>query len=329
MNNLASFHTFALTAQCQQLQFIDALADIPHVRPNSDFWILGEGSNCIFVDDFVGAVWVNRLTGIDYQANTTHHNLRVASGENWHRFVEFCLGKQIYGLENLALIPGTVGAAPIQNIGAYGREVAEFISAVEVIDLTTGEAFELNKEQCQFGYRDSVFKASENAHWFITHVRFKVPKDCSMAIEYGELRQLSAPTPEAIFATVIDVRRKKLPDPTVMGNAGSFFKNPVIDLPHFERLQEQYPAIPSFKVDVDHIKVPAAWLIDQAGFKGSSRGGVQCHINQPLVLINTGNAQGQEVLSFAREIRATIQQQFGISLENEVRLIGAQGLIAL
>jgi UDP-N-acetylmuramate dehydrogenase len=329
LNQLQTLHTFGLNAQSAETHVIYSFDVLPIQSPSQPRWILGEGSNCIFVEDFEGAIWVNRVKGIEVSEQQDAHLLRVSSGENWHQLVVWCLHNKINGFENLALIPGTVGAAPIQNIGAYGREIASFITTVEVRDLVTGESFTLNNQECLFGYRDSVFKRPEANDWLITHVNFSMPKTAPLEISYGELQTLSNPTAHDVFNKVVEVRRQKLPDPAKLGNAGSFFKNPVISAEHFMGLKDEHPTIPHFSVDQQHVKVPAAWLIDQAGFKGQTRGGVQCHKRQPLVLLNCGNAKGHDVLLFAREIQASVAQRFGISLENEVRLVGQRGLVEL
>ena len=329
MNQLQSLHTFGLQALSQETHIIHSFDVLPLHDKSKPRWLLGEGSNCIFVDDFNGAVWVNKTRGVEVSQYKDTHCLRVASGENWHQLVVQCLSQGIYGFENLALIPGTVGAAPIQNIGAYGREVGQFISAVEVLDLSNDESFTLNNQECQFGYRDSVFKRAEAKEWFITHVNFEVPTQLALETSYGELKQLQNPTAQTIFDTVVDIRQSKLPDPVKQGNAGSFFKNPVISKTHLATIVGEHGSAPHFVVDDAQVKIPAAWLIDKAGFKGQSRGGVQSHQRQPLVLLNQGGATGQDVLSFAREIQTTINETFGILLENEVRLVGKHGLITL
>ncbi|MDM7861416.1 UDP-N-acetylmuramate dehydrogenase [Alteromonas sp. ASW11-36] len=329
MNDLQPLHTFGLTAHCQTLLYIDSLDAIPIGQQSEPFWLLGEGSNCIFVDDFHGSVWLNQLRGIDLSETNTDFIVRVASGENWHAFLLYCLEHGIYGMENLALIPGTVGAAPIQNIGAYGLEVSQFIQSVDVIDLITGEQFVLSNEECLFDYRESIFKQPQASHWMITAVTFSVTKDYTAVTTYGELKALANPTPESVFAKVVEIRQSKLPDPVVVGNAGSFFKNPIITHEHYTRLQQQYADIPAYPVNVQHVKVPAAWLIDQAGYKGQRLGGIQCHTKQPLVLTNAEHGSGAELLAFARQIQQTVKERFGIELQNEVRLVGAQGLVRL
>jgi UDP-N-acetylmuramate dehydrogenase len=333
VNDLSRLHTFGIAASCSRLLTLDSSQDLQtlrnEVKSAQPVLILGSGSNCIFTEDFDGVVALNRLSGVTVEESAHSFSLTVASGENWHELVVFCLERGIYGFENLALIPGTVGAAPIQNIGAYGRELNEFVRAVDYIDLRTGQSEQLIAEECQFGYRNSVFKQTIAKHWFITHVYFEIPKNNRLETSYGELAALEEPTPWGIFETVCAVRTRKLPDPKRLGNAGSFFKNPVISSSHFTRLQQRFSQLPSYRVDDARVKIPAAWLIDQCGFKGTSIGGVRCHPNQPLVLTNTGGAIGADLLSLARAIRDKVESDFNIELENEVRLLGQKGMLSL
>lgn len=330
MPELATKHTFGLPARCKKLvafssvdMFLDAF-DI-----NQPYWILGGGSNTLFLEDYDGTVFINQLRGIEHTTCEHGHILHVAAGENWHDFVSYCLAQGWYGLENLALIPGSVGAAPIQNIGAYGLEVGEYISSVQGIYLNSGEPFHLSAEACEFGYRDSVFKHALAAKVLITSVEFLLPYHAPLRVEYGELKALDSPTPHTIYDTVIAVRQKKLPDPTKTGNAGSFFKNPVISTAHYNALKQQYTSIPGFVVSDSEVKVPAAWLIDQAGLKGKQIGGVQSHTQQPLVLINKDNATGDDVVAMASHIIDTVEARYHIKLEPEVRLVKQHGLITL
>jgi len=249
-----------------------------------------------------------------------------------------CMKEKWYGFENLALIPGSVGACPIQNIGAYGREVNTLIDKVECVFLETGEQVLVGNEDCQFGYRDSVFKHALANKVLITHVNFKLPKHYELETSYGELAALTEPTPEKVYSKVIEIRKSKLPDPTELGNAGSFFKNPVVSKAVFQSIAQEYDSVPHFVVsgsadfpatEKEQIKIPAAWLIDQAGFKGKTLNKVRCHPTQPLVLTNLGGATGNDVITMAKDIIASVQGKFGIQLEPEVRLLGSKGLISL
>ncbi|WP_416307121.1 UDP-N-acetylmuramate dehydrogenase [Neptunicella sp. SCSIO 80796] len=330
MTSLKSFHTFGFSAHAKKITHLNSVADIKSALPlHRPFYILGGGSNSIFVDDFAGEIVKINLRGIECNETQEDFGIKVKAGENWHEFVEYCVKRGMYGLENLALIPGTVGAAPIQNIGAYGREVSGFIQSVDYIELATGEAKSILQADCGFGYRDSIFKHELSDKVIITAVNFVLPKKWVVEQSYGELANLSNPTAQDIFDKVVKIRQAKLPDPSQLGNAGSFFKNPVIGKPLLKSIREKWPAIPSYPVSDEQCKVPAAWLIDQLGYKGKTLGGILCHHNQPLVLANTGIGTGRELLQFARKIRDDVLVTFSIKLENEVRLLTTNGLIDL
>lgn len=330
MPSLQKNSSFGLDTKCASLQCFSDISTFKSIyKTDTPCYIIGEGSNSIFVEDFDGTVLVNRIEGISHYESEDHHCVRVGAGENWHQFVSFCLQNNWYGLENLALIPGAVGACPIQNIGAYGVEVGRFIDSVEVVSLLNGEAQILRNEECEFGYRDSVFKRQLAGKVLITHVNFKLAKNFEPEVSYGELSSLSHPSPQEIFETVIKVRKKKLPDPSEIGNAGSFFKNPIVSISLFKALNVKYENIPHFTSESNQVKIPAAWLIDKCGFKGKTYNEVRCHPSQPLVLTNIGNAKGEDVLFMARSIVTRVYEEFGIKLEPEVRLVGSKGLISL
>lgn len=345
MPSLQNYSTFGLSASCDS---IESFTDIPSFlskynaiekQEDNAIYILGGGSNSIFTTDFEGTILVNEINGISHFDTEAHHYLRVGAGENWHDFVTLCMKEKWYGFENLALIPGSVGACPIQNIGAYGVEVNRLIDKVECVFLETGEQVLLSNEDCQFGYRDSVFKHALANKVLITHVNFKLPKHYELETSYGELAALSEPTPEKVYSKVIEIRKSKLPNPDELGNAGSFFKNPVVPKALYEAIAQKYDSVPHFVVSgstelpaleqQQQIKIPAAWLIDQAGFKGKTLNKVRCHPTQPLVLTNLGGATGGDVITMAKDIIASVQGKFGIQLEPEVRLLGNKGLISL
>ncbi|GAB2687638.1 UDP-N-acetylmuramate dehydrogenase [Aliiglaciecola aliphaticivorans] len=296
---------------------------------DAPLWILGEGSNCVFLEDFDGTVIKVDSKGKTIKEFSDYFQLTVNSGENWHQLVCFCMQNGIFGLENLALIPGSVGAAPIQNIGAYGVELNQFIKQVVCIDIDSGEQQVLANEECKFGYRDSIFKRQLAGKVIITQVVLHIPKRWQACNHYGELAKLKQPSPEQIFAQVVAIRQAKLPDPKDIGNAGSFFKNPLVSNKHFASLQCDWPDLPCYSVDHNSVKVPAAWLIDHLGLKGKQIGGIQCHPSQPLVLTNNGTGSGAELLEMARHIQAKVESTFSIHLENEVNLIGNKGLVKL
>lgn len=334
MPSLQQYSTFGLNTSCTSIQSFSDVDSFLSLYKNTDVcYLLGGGSNSIFTETFEGTVLVNEIKGISHFDDENSHFLRVGAGENWHELVKLCMQNEWFGFENLALIPGSVGASPIQNIGAYGVEVDTLIQTIEAVVLNTGEKILLKNEDCQFGYRDSVFKHALANKVLITHVNFVLPKVYELNTAYGELAALTNPTPHDIYHKVIEVRKSKLPDPAILGNSGSFFKNPIVTHDHFKTIADQYEHVPHFTVETksadDSVKIPAAWLIDQAGFKGKTLNDVRCHPTQPLVLTNLGDANGSDVLSMARDIIASVSDRFNIKLEPEVRLLGSKGLISL
>ncbi|ABV85496.1 UDP-N-acetylmuramate dehydrogenase [Shewanella pealeana] len=330
--SLQPHNTFALAHSCRRLVHASSTAQLVEVcrelyLTKEPMLILGGGSNIILCDDFEGTVVLVETKGIEVSESETYYDLSVAAGENWHDLVCFCLANGFPGLENLALIPGTVGAAPIQNIGAYGVELYDFCSWVEYVDLHKGQRVKLQAGDCGFGYRDSIFKRCLLGKAIITRVGLKLPKAWTPKLEYGPLKALSGTevTPKQVFDCICDTRKSKLPDPKDFGNAGSFFKNPVIDDKQFESLLERYPSIVGYSNSSGKTKVAAGWLIDCAGLKGYQIGGAAVHENQALVLINKCNATSEDVLSLARFVVDKINEVFGIQLEPEPRMISANG----
>ncbi|WP_371196366.1 UDP-N-acetylmuramate dehydrogenase [Glaciecola sp. SC05] len=328
---LTSLHTFGLEAYSDYFTTIDSLDSLLEIASSlseKPYLLLGDGSNTIFVDDFEGMIVKNALKGIHISEDDDYFHLNVASGENWHDLVCLCTEKGIYGFENLALIPGTVGASPIQNIGAYGVEIEKFVHSVEFLDITTQMMGYFNKKECEFAYRDSRFKR-EPGKRVITSVNFAMPKNNLLVTSYGPLAELNNPNPRSVFDAVIAARNTKLPDPHVLGNAGSFFKNPTIGRLTFEELKLRFPELPHYNAPEGKVKIPAAWLIDQLGFKGSRVGDIGCHEHQALVLVNHGGGKAEDLLRLARDIKSHVLATFGIKLENEVRLMGKQGKVDL
>jgi UDP-N-acetylmuramate dehydrogenase len=255
-----------------------------------------------------------------------HVWLNVAAGENWHQFVLYCLQQQYFGIENLSLIPGTVGAAPIQNIGAYGVELKEMVTEISGFTLPTGEVKTFSHPDCEFGYRDSIFKRQWKNKFIITDVTFKLSKKPTLHMGYGDIQQTLValhltPSCKAISETIIHIRQKKLPDPKKIGNAGSFFKNPTLTIVTFEKLKKTYPTIPHYPAEKNTIKIPAAWLIEQCGYKGLRRVNIGVHENQALVLVNYGKGTGTAILALAEEIQQQVYAKFNIRLAMEVNLV--------
>lgn len=331
--SVQSFHTFQLQANAKQISSIDSIEDCRRFvgRQNGkDFILLGEGSNCVFVEDYYGEIVIPRLYGKSITEDDNNYLVEVSASENWHELVIWLLQNKVYGLENLALIPGTVGASPIQNIGAYGVEVSQFIASVEYFDLTSGDIKTLNTKACNFGYRDSVFKRELKSSAIITKVRFSISKQWSPVATYGSLVDLDNPTAEQIFTEVVKIRQSKLPDPKQTGNAGSFFKNPIVDKQTAQALAIKFPGMPLYKVSDTESKIAAGWLIDQAGLKGKTINDIAVHQNQALVLINTtNNGYGKDLVSLVEEVSNAVSTKFGVELSTEVRCFGHDGELNL
>lgn len=286
--------------------------------------LLGGGSNVVLRGDQPGLCVRIATRGIHpLQQDETWQWVDVEAGEPWHGFVRFCLDHGWYGLENLALIPGTVGASPIQNIGAYGVEVGRFIDSVEVLEIASGNTRRLTGAECEFGYRDSVFKQTLRDRVVILSVRFRLRRQPQLVVDYQGLAAMlashSQPTPQDLFAAVVELRQSKLPDPLQIPNAGSFFKNPVVDYATYQRLLADYPQLVAYP-DPQGMKLAAGWLIDRAGWKGYQQGAVGVHQHQALVLTHSGGGDGSQLLDLAANIQADIQRRFGVALEIEPRI---------
>ena len=290
--------------------------------------ILGGGSNILFVNDFPGLVIHQNSKGIELVAeNDEQVEVTVAAGENWHQLVQFCVNKGWGGIENLSLIPGNVGAAPIQNIGAYGVELESVFSSLEALYIKTGEIRTFSKDECAFGYRDSIFKKELKGEVIIISVNLILQKNQQVQLSYKALsdylekNRINNPGIKEVSEAVIAIRQSKLPDPNEIGNTGSFFKNPVIPVSLFDDLKQKYPDIPAYPVSGEQVKVPAGWLIEKAGWKGKREGEVGMHAKQALVLVNYGKATGQDLWEFANKVKRSVHQQFDIDLTPEVNII--------
>jgi len=327
--SLDRLNTFGLPARAAGFAAIEtpaqlaALMALPEWRSWPRF-VLGGGSNLVLTGDFAGLVLQVRIPGRRLVAEDAEVWLvQAGAGENWHDFVLWTLERGWPGLENLALIPGTVGAAPIQNIGAYGLEIAERFQQLQAVDLETGKPVTFDHAACRFGYRDSVFKQEAAGRYLIASVTFRLPKRWQPIIGYAELarelaaRDCSQPTARQVADAVIAIRSRKLPDPARIGNAGSFFKNPLVDAAAFARLAERYPHLPHYAQPDGAVKLAAGWLIEQCGWKGRSLGAAGVYEQQALVLVNRGGARGEEVLRLAQAIQESVQVRFGVALEME------------
>ena len=340
--SLRPYNTFGLDVRARYFaRFASAdelrqLLDRPEVQA-ADKLVLGGGSNLLFTQDFAGVVLKNEIRGLeitelgDKGETEPTFLVKAGAGESWHGLVEFALSHDLGGIENLSLIPGTVGAAPLQNIGAYGAELRDTFASLEAVEISTGQSRLFLAAECGFGYRESVFKNVLKGQYVVTAVTFRLHHHARPNVRYGaitetlaELGIVGEPTPQDVSRAVVHIRRSKLPDPAEIGNAGSFFKNPEISQAAFDRLHSQYPDLPGYPVP-GGVKVPAGWLIERAGWKGLRRGagagthGV--HARQALVLVNHGGATGSEIWALANEIIAAVQQQFAIELHPEVNIL--------
>lgn len=335
---LRTLNTFGVDVETMMMAQIDAIDDLPElfaaISEMGLSWLpLGEGSNVLFVDDYDGIVVRANLKGIDWLGDSNGMaRLRVGAAENWHNLVGWTLDNGMRGLENLALIPGSVGAAPVQNIGAYGVELDRYIAAVEAYDTRERKSVRLLPDECGFGYRDSRFKR-EAERWLVAAVEFDLPRQADTITGYaGVAAEIAAQgadpsDPRAVFDAVCALRRRKLPDPAQIGNAGSFFKNPVVPELQCAQLRDQYPDMPFWPLgdsDGDRIKLSAAWLIEQAGMKGHRQGQAGISDRHALVLVNHGSASGRDLWALARQVRDTVEARFGVQLEPEPRIIPAR-----
>jgi UDP-N-acetylmuramate dehydrogenase len=328
--SLKPFNTFGIAINASEFSSISSFEDIKLLIPQlsqKPFLFLGGGSNVLFTKDFDGLVIQNQLKGIEtlYEDENTAE-ISVKSGENWHDLVLWTLEKGFFGLENLSLIPGSVGAAPMQNIGAYGEEIKNWCTKVIALNLSTGELESFTNEACEFGYRESIFKRKLKNQYFIFEVYFKLDKKRVVNCNYGDIKKIleekgiDTPTPKDVSNAVIEIRSSKLPNPSELGNAGSFFKNPVISESLFNELYISYPEMPHYP-DTNGVKIPAGWLIEQSGFKGKIVGNTGSHAKQALVIVNYGNATGEEIFNYSQTIIEFVKNKYGIELEREVNII--------
>ena len=325
--SLKEHNTFGIEARCTRfLEYctVDEARDVAAIlRETEDpYIIIGGGSNLLLTRDFEGVVVHSALMGVDIDGC----RMTCGSGMEWDRIVAMAVEHGLYGAENLSLIPGDVGASAVQNIGAYGVEAADYIVAVHCISLQDGSERLFSNAECNYSYRHSIFKEpGTKGHYAVVSVDYKLNKTFVPRLEYGGIRRALQPhttlTAQTLRETIIEIRRQKLPDPQVLGNAGSFFMNPIISKEQFSALQQRYPDIPSYIVDEDHIKVPAGWMIEQCGWKGRSLGQAAVHDRQALVLVNKGGATGADIVNLCETVRAAVQETFGIKISPEVNFI--------
>ena len=327
---LKEYNTFGISAQAKEFVAVTNPTELASVlKSNQDIFVLGGGSNMLLTQNIEKLVVHINFKGIEIvKENENHVWIKAQAGENWHEFVLYCIEHNFGGIENLSLIPGNVGTTPIQNIGAYGVEIKDTFDNCTAMEIATQKLKSFDKTTCNFGYRESIFKNELKNQYIITDVTFKLTKkDHKINTSYGaidaelEKDNITNPTLKQISNAVIAIRQSKLPNPKELGNSGSFFKNPIISKVDYNRVKQNHSEMPHYIVSETEVKVPAGWLIEQAGFKGKRFGDAGIHKNQALVLVNYGNATGQEILAVSKDIQQTIFEKFGIHIEAEVNII--------
>lgn len=328
--SLKKFNTFGIDVLAKKFIAVTSFYQLQQlVKTEKNLFLISGGSNMLLTKNIEKLVVHIDIKGISIDKEDKNEvYLTVNAGENWHEFVLWCVQNNFGGLENLSLIPGNVGTCPIQNIGAYGVEVKESITKVEALEIKSNKLITFSNNECQFDYRDSIFKNKEKGNYIITAVSFKLSKKHhKINTSYGAIenelisKKIEKPSLKDVSDAIIGIRRSKLPDPAKIGNSGSFFKNPIISKVHFQKLQKNYPDLPSYQISEEQIKIPAGWLIEQAGFKGKRFGNCGVHEKQALVLVNYGNAAGLEVYELAKKIQQSILEKFEVFLEIEVNVI--------
>lgn len=331
--SLQPYNTFGIDATARFFVIINTVEELKDILQAPDYQdipklILGGGSNLLLTQNFEGLVIKINLKGIEKIKENDHHIwLRVGAGEIWHEFVLYCIQHQYAGIENLSLIPGTIGAAPMQNIGAYGVEIKEVFEELTALDLTTLQLTTYDLPTCRFGYRESIFKHEAKGKTIIVNVTFRLNKNPIFHVNYGDIQKtltemgVTNLTIKAVSDAVIQIRQSKLPNPAEIGNAGSFFKNPEISKAQFEQLKELYPTMPGYPASDTMVKVPAGWLIEQAGWKGYRTGNVGVHARQALVLVNYGGGTGLQIKALSEQVQASVFEKFGIRLNAEVNFL--------
>ncbi|EKJ90072.1 UDP-N-acetylenolpyruvoylglucosamine reductase [Bacteroides finegoldii] len=329
MYSLLPYNTFGIDVSASRFLEYASVAELKEYiaqgAVTTPFLHIGGGSNLLFTKDYDGLILHSRIGGIEVTAEDSQTvSLRVGAGVVWDDFVACCVEHGWYGAENLSLIPGEVGASAVQNIGAYGVEVKDLITAVETVNIQGYERVYF-VEECEYAYRNSIFKRPENKSVFVTYVRFRLSKEERYTLDYGTIRQelakYPAPTLPIVRKVIIEIRESKLPDPKVTGNAGSFFMNPIVAKEKLEALQRDYPRIPYYELPDGRVKIPAGWMIDQCGWKGKSLGPAAVHDKQALVLVNRGGAKGCDVIALSNAVRASVRDKFGIDIHPEVNVI--------
>lgn len=328
--SLKPFNTFGIDATAKHFATFTNEADLEELlaaNVSNNVLVLGGGSNVLFTQDYDGLVARNEVMGVAVlKEDAKHVYVRAGAGENWHQFVQYCIDNGFAGIENLSLIPGNVGASPMQNIGAYGVEIKDAFHSLEAYHLEERKSVTFSANDCAFGYRESVFKRKYKGQFVILAVTYRLNRKPTFNTSYGAIQQelermgVKKLSIKAISQAVINIRRSKLPDPKEIGNAGSFFKNPTVSQQKFDDLKQAHPGIVGYPANNEQVKLAAGWLIEQCGWKGYRKGDAGCHAKQALVLVNYGNARGSEIYNLSAEILQSVKEKFGVELEREVNI---------
>lgn len=332
--SLKKYNSFGIEAKAKYFSGFSTREELEFLLQSTEvklnqLLVLGGGSNILLTDDYNGVVLKNEIKGIETVEETDeHYIIKAGAGENWHGFVMHCVENDFAGVENLSLIPGNVGASPMQNIGAYGVEIKDVFEELEAFHIKDKVMHKFSIEDCAFGYRESVFKNKHKGEFIITSVSFRLYKKPFINTSYGAIQQelenmgVNEPGIKDVSRAVINIRSSKLPDPAMVGNAGSFFKNPMVDILKFEELKDKYSNIVAFPSGNGKMKLAAGWLIEQCGWKGFRKGDAGCYPKQALVLVNYGNAAGKEIYDLSESIIQSVREKFGVELEREVNVVG-------
>lgn len=328
--NLKEYNTFGISVKAEMFAVFSSIEELKQIlsfRNDKKLLVLGGGSNLLLTKDFDGLVIKNEIKRFEViEESASEVIVESGAGENWHEFVLNCIDKGFGGIENLSLIPGSVGASPMQNIGAYGVEIKDVFESLSAFHIASGEIHYFDKTKCEFGYRESIFKNKVKGEYIILSVTFRLTKNPTINSSYGAINEqlkvmgIQAPTIKELSAAVIAIRQSKLPDPKIIGNAGSFFKNPTVDNVLLEKIQENYPDIPNYPAENGR-KLAAGWLIEKAGWKGRTFDNYGVHKLQALVLVNYGNCTGQEIFDLSSQIIQDVFEKFGVLLEREVNIL--------
>lgn len=326
--SLKAHNTFGIDAKCSRFleyESVDEALVVAEIlrEAGTPYIIIGGGSNLLLTKDFEGIVVHSAMKGVSFG----NREMRCGSGEVWDDMVALSIRRGLYGMENLSLIPGDIGASAVQNIGAYGAEVKDVLLELDAVEIATGQMRTISRTQCEFAYRQSRFKKDWKNKYLITSVTYALKTVFVPRLDYGNIREelsrrgIGEPTPQQLRDTIIAIREAKLPDPKVTGNAGSFFMNPIVSRETYELLAKQYEGMPHYDVDDDHVKIPAGWMIDRCGWKGKSLGRAGVHDKQALVLVNLGGATGAEIVALCEAIRKDVKGRFGIEIQPEVNIV--------